>query len=96
MQGQNSIKCKHIQTSRDNNRQKSQSEKNINNTKKNCYTTLNVLCKIKRYTSLPVRKHQAESFTLTKLDYCNNLFFDIPKYMNSNFKNYKMQQLVSF
>ena len=57
-------------------------KKHINNTTKNCYTKLNVLCKIKRHTPLRVRKQLTESLILTKLDYCNELLFDIPKYMN--------------
>ena len=82
MQGQNSRKCERIQTSQDKDRQKSQLEKkHINNTTKNCYTTLNVLSRIKRYTPLPVSKQPAEFLILSKLDYCKELLFDIPKYM---------------
>ena len=37
--------------------------------------------KIKRYTPLPPqRKQPAESPILTKLDYCNELLLNIPKY----------------
>ena len=81
MQGQISRKCKRVQASRDNNSQKSQLEKHINNATKNCYATLIVLRKIKRYTPLSVHKQLAESLILSKLDYCNELLFEIPKYM---------------
>ena len=56
-------------------------KKHINYTAKNCYATLNALRKIKRYTSLPVPKQLAESLISSKLDCCNELLFDIPKYM---------------
>ena len=94
MQGQNSRKCKGIKTSRDNNRQKYQLEKQKNNTTKNCFATLNVLCKIERYLPLAVRKQLAESLILSKQDYCNELLFDIPIYMKQQLQKVQMQQLV--
>ena len=54
-------------------------KKHIHNMTKCCYVTLNGLRKIKIYTPLPVRKQLAESLILSKLDYCNELLFDIPK-----------------
>ena len=61
-------------------------KKRINCMTKPCYATLSVLRKNKRYTPLPVRKHFLfllifESLILSKLDYCNELLFDIPKYI---------------
>ena len=56
-------------------------KKHINNTTKNGYATLNVLCKIKRYTPLSVRQQLVEYHILSKLDYCDELLFDIPKHM---------------
>ena len=69
-------KCKQIQVSWDNKCQKFLLE-----TTKNSYATLNILCNIKRYTPIPVHKQLAESFILSKLDYCEELLFEIPKYM---------------
>ena len=63
-------------------------KKHINDTTKNCYATLNVLRKIKRYTTLP-----AESFILSKLDYCNKFLFDIPKYMKQQLQ--KVQNVAA-
>ena len=74
MQGQNSRKCKQIQTSRANNRQKSQLEKTYKQYDK----------EIKGYTPLPVCKQLAESLILLKLGYCNKLLLDIPKYMKQH------------
>ena len=56
-------------------------KKHINNTRKNCYATLGVLRKIKSYATLPVRNQPAESLILSKLNYCKEMLFDIPKYM---------------
>ena len=47
---------------------------------KSSHATLNALRKIKRYTPLPVSKQLAESLILSKLEYCIELLFDIPKY----------------
>ena len=55
-------------------------KKHINNLTKNCYTTFSVLRKIEKYTLIPVRKQLTESLILSKLDYCNELLFDILKY----------------
>ena len=70
------------------------SKKHMNNTTKNCYATLNVLRKIKRYPPLPVRKQLAESLILSKLDYYNELLYDIPKYMKQQFQ--KVQNCCSW
>ena len=47
---------------------------------KNCYATLKVIKKLKKYTPINVRKQLAESLVLSKLDYCNALFYHLPKY----------------
>ena len=47
-------------------------KKHINNTTKNTPEDK------RRYTPLPVRKQLAESLILLKLDYCNELLFEIP------------------
>ena len=47
---------------------------------KNSYSTLKILKKIKRYTSCQTRKHLIESLILSKIDYYNVLFKELPKY----------------
>ena len=39
-----------------------------------------MLKRLKRYTPLPVRKQLTESLIFSRLDYCNNLFIDSPRY----------------
>ena len=57
-----------------------QFHKHISKLLKDCYSTLCILKKLKRYTSLPVRKQLTESLIFSRLDYCNNLFIDLPQY----------------
>ena len=47
---------------------------------KDSYSHLSILKKLKRYTSQSVRKQLVESLTFSRLDYCNNLFIDLPQY----------------
>jgi len=47
---------------------------------KECYSTLQILKKLKRYTSFKSRKMLVESLILSKIDYCNIIFIDLPKY----------------
>ena len=36
-----------------------------------------MLEKLKRYTTLPIRKQRTESLIFSRLDYCNNLFIEL-------------------
>ena len=47
---------------------------------KDCYSSLSMLKKLKRYTTLPTRKQLTESLIFSRLDYCNNLFVDLQQY----------------
>ena len=47
---------------------------------KDCYSSRFVLKKLKRYTTLPVQKQLTISLIFSRLDYCNNLFIDLPQY----------------
>ena len=52
--------------------------KHISKLLKDCYSSLSMLKKVKRYTLLAVRKQLIESLILSRLNYCNNLFIDLP------------------
>ena len=47
---------------------------------KGSYSHLSILNNLKRYTSQSVRKQLVESLIFSRLDYCNNLFIDLPQY----------------
>lgn len=53
----------------------------VNNTLKNCYGTLRTLRNFKRFTPFKVRKSLAEALVLSKLNYCNVVYGQLPKYM---------------
>ena len=47
---------------------------------KDSYSHLSILKKLKQYTLQFIRKHLVESLIFSRLDYCNNLFIDLPQY----------------
>ena len=47
---------------------------------KDSYSHLSILKKLKRYTSQSVRRQLVESLIFSRLDFCNNLFIDLPQY----------------
>ena len=53
----------------------------INNTLQSCYGTLRTLKNFKRFTPFKVRKTLAEALILSKLNYCNVVYGQIPQYM---------------
>ena len=46
----------------------------------NSYSHLSILKKLKRYTSQSVRKQLVEPLIFSRLNYCNNLFINLPQY----------------
>ena len=54
-------------------------DKHISKLSKDCCSSLSVVKKLKRYTTLPVRKELTESLMFSRLDYCNNFFIDLPQ-----------------
>ena len=53
----------------------------INNLTKSLYGTLQTLKRFKRFTPYATRKTLAESLVLSKLNYCQAVYSDIPKYL---------------
>ena len=47
---------------------------------KDSYSHLSILKNLKRYTSQSVRRQLVESLIFSRLDFCNNLFIDLPQY----------------
>ena len=51
---------------------------------------------LKRFTPYHVRKNLAEALVLSKLDYANALFYNIPKYPETRCRVYRLLLLVLF
>ena len=56
-----------------------QLDKHTSKLLKDCYSSLAMLKKLKQYTPLAVRKQLIKSLMCSRLDYCNNLFIDLPQ-----------------
>ena len=48
---------------------------------KSCYGVIRILQKVKNFTDFRLRKHLAESFVLSKIDYCDTLFYPLPDFV---------------
>ena len=53
----------------------------INNIIRSTHGTLRVLRKFSRFTSMKVRKTLTEPLTLSKINYCNVVYRQLPKYL---------------
>ena len=52
-------------------------DKHINETIKSCCATLSTLRKLKRFTPYHLRKSLCESLVLSKIDYCNTVYYPL-------------------
>ena len=48
---------------------------------KSCYGTIRILKKIKNFTDFKLRKQLAESLVLSKLNYCDTVFYPLPDFL---------------
>ena len=53
-------------------------EEHINSISRSCYNTLCTLRKIKNFTDFKLRKYLAQSLILSKIDYCDTVFYPLP------------------
>lgn len=55
-------------------------DSHLNEVVSKCYKTLQTLRKFKRLTSFGLRKNLAEALVLSKIDYCNIVYNNLPEY----------------
>ena len=48
---------------------------------KSCYGTIRILMKIKNFTDFKLRKQLVESLVLSKLNYCDTVFYSLPDFL---------------
>ena len=46
-----------------------------------CYGLLRIIWKVNNFTDFRLRKHLAESFVLSKIDYCDTVFYPLPDFL---------------
>ena len=50
---------------------------------KSCYATLRTLRKIRNFTDFKLRKHLVETLILSKISYCDVVFYPLPKFLSA-------------
>ena len=55
-------------------------DKHFSKLLKDCCSLLSMLKKLKRYTTLPIRKQLTKLLIFSRLDYCKNLSINLPQY----------------
>ena len=53
----------------------------ISQLSKSCYGVLHTLCKLKNFSAFKFRKHLAETLILSKLYYCDTVFYPLPQFL---------------
>ena len=48
---------------------------------KSCYSSIRILKKVKNFADYRLRKRLAESLILSKLDYCDTVFYPLPDFL---------------
>ena len=48
---------------------------------KSCYSSIRILKKVKNFADYRLRKHLVESLILSKLDYCDTVFYPLPDFL---------------
>ena len=56
-------------------------EFHISSILKSCYATLRTLRKIRNFTNFKLRKHLVETLILSKISYCDIVFYPLPKFL---------------
>ncbi|KAL9958096.1 hypothetical protein ACROYT_G035065, partial [Oculina patagonica] len=56
-------------------------DEHVKELSKSCYSTLSILRKIKNFADFKLRKHLAEALVLSKLDYCDTVFYPLPDFL---------------
>ncbi len=66
-------------------------QRQVNQITKSCYYQLRRISKIRKYLTLDAAKSVINALVLSKLDYCNSLFVNLPKYLIS-----KLQRVQNY
>ena len=59
---------------------------------KSCYGTIQIIRKLKKFAGYRLRKHLVESLVLSKLDYCDTVYYPLPEFQ---LKRLQRVQLVA-
>ena len=70
-------------------------DKQISSIVKSCFLQLRDYCRIRPFISKTVTITLAKAFIQSRLDFCNRLFYGLPKYSIHRLKKYKIQLLKS-
>ena len=55
-------------------------DEHVQATWKSCYGTIQIIRKLKNFAGYRLRKHLVESLVLSKLDYCDTVYYPLPEF----------------
>ena len=67
-------------------------DEHVQATCKSCYGTIQIIRKLKNFAGYRLRKHLVESLVLSKLDYCDTVYYPLPEFQ---LKRLQRVQLVA-
>ena len=67
-------------------------DEHVKATCKSCYGTIQIIRKLKNFAGYRLRKHLVESLVLSKLDYCDTVYYPLPEFQ---LKRLQRVQLVA-
>ena len=67
-------------------------DEHVQATCKSCYGTVQIIRKLKNFAGYRLRKHLVESLVLSKLDYCDTVYYPLPEFQ---LKRIQRVQLVA-
>ena len=58
---------------------------------KSCYGTIQIIRKLKNFAGYRLRKHLVESLVLSKLDYCDTVYYPLQEFQLKRLQHFQLE-----